>query len=174
MPLPAARSLLSISVRPAVASGSRFVERQIEDPYGVVRQVRVHVGESPLLWLHTRGYLDDRHYLAGDRLREDWEVAGLGPRVTMGWDVVPPPGRKARSVPCTTEPRARQLSAKRRFDEALGHAGPGLCDILWRVACAGEGLSVAEQALGWPKRAGKLVLGFALERVADYYRIPAS
>ena len=29
----------------------------------------------------------------------------------------------------------------------------------------------AETALGWPARAGKLVLGLALDRVADYYRI---
>ncbi|MEO8724228.1 MAG: DUF6456 domain-containing protein, partial [Sphingobium sp.] len=44
-------------------------------------------------------------------------------------------------------------------------------DILWRVVCAGEGLSAAEQALGWPTRAGKLVLTLALDRVADYYRM---
>ncbi len=30
----------------------------------------------------------------------------------------------------------------------------------------------AETALGWSARAGKLVLGLALNRVADYYRIP--
>jgi hypothetical protein len=29
----------------------------------------------------------------------------------------------------------------------------------------------AETALGWPARAGKLVLGMALDRVADYYRL---
>jgi hypothetical protein len=29
----------------------------------------------------------------------------------------------------------------------------------------------AESALGWPARAGKLVLGIALDRIADYYRI---
>jgi len=30
---------------------------------------------------------------------------------------------------------------------------------------------VAEQALGWPTRAGRLVLTLALDRVANYYRI---
>jgi hypothetical protein len=30
----------------------------------------------------------------------------------------------------------------------------------------------AETALGWPARAGKLVLTLALDRVSDYYRIP--
>ena len=47
--------------------------------------------------------------------------------------------------------------------------GAGLSDILWRVACEGEGLSEAEKGLGWPTRAGKLVLGMALDRLAIYY-----
>jgi hypothetical protein len=46
-----------------------------------------------------------------------------------------------------------------------------LSDILWRVVCAGEGMREAETALGWPARAGKLVLTLALDRVAAYYRI---
>ena len=58
-----------------------------------------------------------------------------------------------------------------RFDAAVAEAGPGLADILWRVVCAGEGMREAETALGWPARAGKLVLQIALDRVADYYRI---
>jgi hypothetical protein len=44
--------------------------------------------------------------------------------------------------------------------------------VLWRVVCAGEGLVATEKALGWPSRAGKLVLGFALKRIADHYRLP--
>jgi len=63
------------------------------------------------------------------------------------------------------------LDARRRFEAAVAEAGPGLADILWRVVCAGEGMREAESALGWPARAGKLVLGLALDRVADYYRI---
>ena len=43
--------------------------------------------------------------------------------------------------------------------------------MLWRVVCAGETLPVAEKALVWPARSGKLVLKLALERVADYYRV---
>jgi hypothetical protein len=39
------------------------------------------------------------------------------------------------------------------------------------VVCAGEGLPDAERALAWPARSGKLVLRFALDRVADFYRI---
>jgi hypothetical protein len=64
-----------------------------------------------------------------------------------------------------------QVDARRRFDHAIAAAGPGLADILWRVVCDGEGMRDAESALGWPARAGKLVLTIALDRIADYYRI---
>lgn len=64
-----------------------------------------------------------------------------------------------------------QIDARRRFDGAVEAAGPGLADILWRVVCAGEGMRDAESALGWPARAGKLVLTLALDRIADFYRI---
>ena len=73
--------------------------------------------------------------------------------------------------PWNRTPAQLQIDAKRRFTEAVASAGPGLADILWRIVCAGEGMREAETALGWPARAGKLVLTFALDRVADYYRI---
>ena len=44
----------------------------------------------------------------------------------------------------------------------------------WDVAprAVRGGRSVApERALGWPARAGKLVLGLALDRLADFYRV---
>ena len=68
-------------------------------------------------------------------------------------------------------PSASQLDARQRFDAAVASAGPGLSDILWRVVCAGEGMRAAETALGWPARAGKLVLGLALDRLVLYYRM---
>jgi hypothetical protein len=67
-------------------------------------------------------------------------------------------------------PTERQISARARFDGAIEAAGKGLADVLWRVACAGETLRIAEKALAWPARSGKLVLKLALERVADFYR----
>jgi hypothetical protein len=88
----------------------------------------------------------------------------------MAWDAAPVArGRGgANAAPDLT---GAQIDAKRRFDEAIAAAGPGLSDILWRIVCAGEGMRDAETALGWPARAGKLVLTLALDRVADYYRL---
>lgn len=154
-----------------------LVEREIGEggmlvpPSGRHRRVTVNLRESPLSWLRTRGHVDLRQFEAGERLRADYETASLGPRVTMRWDVSPAAGGR-RGPPVGNDPTIVQISAKARFDAALLAAGPGLADVLWRVVCAGEGLTAAEKALGWPSRAGKLVLCFALSRVADHYRLP--
>lgn len=131
------------------------------------RSVTVNLAESPLTWLHARGHLSDRRFAAGEKLRADWERAQLAPSVTSRWDPVRISGGERGLTP-----GERQIAAKDRFDGAIVAAGSGLSDILWRVACAGEGLPQAERALAWPARSGKLVLGLALDRVADFYRLP--
>jgi hypothetical protein len=88
----------------------------------------------------------------------------------MAWDAAPISRTRGGSAP-VIDLNGSQLDAKCRFEDAVAAAGPGLKDILWRVVCAGEGMREAETALGWPARAGKLVLSLALDRVADYYRI---
>ncbi len=131
------------------------------------RAVTVNRAESPLSWLRARGRVDARQFEAGERLRADYETALLGPRVTARWGEIRVDGGGAG-----LDPSAAQLAAKRRFDAAIAEVGRGLGDILWRVICAGEGVPAAERALGWPARAGRLVLGLALDRLADHYRLP--
>jgi hypothetical protein len=134
------------------------------------RSVTVNMAESPLGWLLARGLVSIRQYDAGERLREDWERAQLAPRVTMAWNATAVSRGRGSA---TSEPdlSGAQIDAKRRFNAAIAAAGPGLADILWRVVCAGERMREAETALGWPARAGKLVLTFALDRIAEYYRL---
>ncbi|MCB5424783.1 hypothetical protein H0274_05910 [Altererythrobacter sp. CC-YST694] len=154
----------------------QFVERELTpegprrrsglSPRG--RRVTVNLAESPLSWLHARGHLDDRLSAAGECLRRDYERAAISPRVTMRWDAVRITGTGEAGL----DPTERQIAARSRFDGAMEAAGSGLTDILWRVVCAGEALTVAEKALDWPMRSGKLVLRIALERVAKFYRIP--
>jgi hypothetical protein len=134
------------------------------------RSVTVNIAESALTWLASRGRISDRQLVAGETLRADWERAGLGPSTTMRWDPAPRAIRGGGSSQAP-DPSTSQLDAKRRFDAAVAHVGTGLADVLWRVVCANEGLAEAERALGWPARAGKLVLGLALDRLADFYRI---
>lgn len=135
---------------------------------GKARTVTVNLAESPLVWLHARGHLEDRLFDAGERLRCDYERAQLSPSVTMRWD----PVRVKSTGDAGLTQGEKQIAAKARFDGALAAAGRGLEDVLWRVVCAGEALPDAERALAWPARSGKLVLRLALDRVADFYRIP--
>jgi len=135
-----------------------------------VRSVRVNLAESPLGWLRARGLVSDRQLAAGEALRFDYERGALPQRTVMRWDASPPgKGRRAGAQPGAST--LAQIDARDRFHEAIAAAGPGLGDILWRVVCAGESVPVAEEALGWPTRAGRLVLTLALDRVANYYRI---
>ena len=161
-----------------VRNGRLLVERAI-GPDGevirgqrrrTVRSVTVNAVESPLGWLFSRGMVTRRQFDAGEHLRGDWERSGFSPRVTMQWDSAPV-GRHRGGASSAPDPVAVQIDARRRFDGAVEAAGPGLSDILWRVVCSGEGMRDAETALGWPARAGKVVLSLALDRIADFYRI---
>jgi hypothetical protein len=103
---------------------------------------------------------------AGERLRADHARAGLASRVTMRWEAAPlgPKGGGGAHGQVLGS-----MDARRRFEAAMAAVGPGLSDMLWRVACEGEGLAEAERGLGWPVRAGKLVLGLALDRLVLFY-----
>jgi Domain of unknown function (DUF6456) len=160
-------------------SDPRFlVERPLPEPADVKtparkarRTVTVNLSESPLSWLHAHGHLNDRQLLAGEKLRGDFEAACLGPSVTMNWSHMPV-SRGKRSAPVAMTPTEYMLGAKQRFDCGVEALGRDLSDIAWRVICAGESVPVAEKAMGWPLRSGKLVLRIALDRLADYYRLP--
>ena len=148
----------------------QLVERRI----GRGRSVTVNLAESPLSWLRARGLVDARQFEAGERLRADYETGALGARVTMRWDGLRVDGGSRRGEGGPLDPTLAQIAAKRRFDAAVEAAGRGLSDVLWRVVCAGEALTAAEQAMGWPARSGKLVLALALDRLADHYRLPGA
>jgi hypothetical protein len=142
--------------------------RRLAPADAVDRQVvAVNLDESPLGWLARRGLLTARQVAAGERLRSDHFAAGLASRVTMRWDTA---ARHASHGSSGADCRLLgNLDARRRFEAAIQRVGPGLSDILWRVVCEGEGLTEAEKGLGWPSRAAKLVLGIALDRLADHY-----
>lgn len=142
-------------------------------PGRFARSRTINLGDSPLGWLFARGHVDQRQFDAGERLRLDWERAQLDPQVTMRWDAAPiRRGRGGRGV--AADPCQAKVDARARFMAAIESVGPGLSDIAWRIICAGEGMRQAETALGWPARAGKLVLGLALDRIANHYRLPRS
>lgn len=132
------------------------------------KTISVNVAESPLSWLRARNLVDPRQFEAGERLRADYEMASLGPSVTMRWDASPM-AKGRRGAPHGVDPTIAQIDAKRRFERALSEVGRGLSDVLWRIVCAGETLPMAEKAMGWPTRSGRVVLTLALDRLGDAY-----
>lgn len=141
--------------------------------------VEIDETESPLAWLRRRKgpdgkpIISERQFEAGDRLRLDFTLACMSPRVTADWTLALAPGRARRAGADFADIGDRALAARERVAAALAAAGPGLGDVLAAVCCRLEGLEDAERKLGWPRRAGKVVLQIALDRLAAHYGLTA-
>ncbi|ASM72459.1 MULTISPECIES: DUF6456 domain-containing protein [Roseobacteraceae] len=141
---------------------------------GAVRRMRYNLSESPLTALARRRDKDGEMFLSGDlvrageRLREDFELANMGPNVTQNWDRFLTAGARGGHAPdggFGTGPDA----ARARVSGALAELGPGLSDVVLRCCCYLEGLETAEKRLGWSARSGKIVLRIALMRLKRHY-----
>ncbi len=134
---------------------------------------RVNLGETPLGWLARRKGPDGAPFLlpeevaAGERLREDFERAQLGPRVAQDWRrfLTPADGRSGPGAGPSEGPAA----AREKVSAALAALGPGLNDAVLRACCFLEGLEATERRMGWSARSGKVVLKIALGRLAEHY-----
>ncbi|TGN54886.1 helix-turn-helix domain-containing protein [Paracoccus liaowanqingii] len=149
-------------------------DRVIEDPEtGRRRHARVNIAESPLLVLARRRDTDGQPFLsaglvsAGERLREDFELAQMGPRVTQNWDGFMTAGIDSSRTGSGF--RGGSDNARDRVALALRDLGPGLGDIVLRVCCFLEGIEMTERRLGWSARSGKIVLRLALMRLERHY-----
>ena len=136
------------------------------------RRMRYTANESPLVALARRRDRDGARFIpedlvrAGERLREDFELSQMGPRVTQDWSrfLTAPGGGGSAGGP------ARGFeAARRRVEGALHDLGPGLGDIALRCCCHLEGLEKAERRMGWSARSGKIVLRIALQRLKRHY-----
>ncbi len=139
----------------------------VKDERGIERRVTLDDAESPLARLRQRGLIDRTQFAAGEKLRVDFTLAGLSPR--LGVDLAAPVlartrGKLARHLLTDTV-----IAAKQRFSAAMQAVGPGLSDLLFDVCCHLRGLEDAERAKGWPGRSGRVVLGIALDRLAEHY-----
>ena len=138
------------------------------------RRNRYNLAESPVAVLGRRREKDGRLFLeqdlvvAAERLREDFELAQMGPKVTQNWErfLTGADRGSARTDSVMAQgPRA----ARDRVAAALRDLGPGLGDVALRVCCFLEGVETAEQRLGWAARSGKIVLRIALQRLRRHY-----
>ncbi|MBC2835483.1 DUF6456 domain-containing protein [Paragemmobacter straminiformis] len=152
----------------------RQMEMREIDEAGGPQRIRVNVAESPIVMLGRKRDKDGKPYLEGElirvaeRLREDFELAQMGPRVAQNWDRFLTAGDRGgfRSDSGLAEgPRA----ARERVLLALADLGPGLGDVVLRVCCFVEGIETTERHMGWAARSGKIVLRIALQRLKRHY-----
>lgn len=138
------------------------------------RKLRYNAAESPVAVLARRRdkegrvFLDSDLVAAAERLREDFELAQMGPRVTQNWDRFLTAGDRGGMGPDHGQSDGPR-TARDRVAAALRDLGPGLGDVALRCCCFLEGLEAAEQRLGWAARSGKIVLRIALQRLRRHY-----
>lgn len=157
-----------VSSLPASQSAPR-PPRPGEGPHA---QPGFNAAESPLAWLRARRGKDgaplisEAQFLAGERLRMDFESAMLCRRITTNWDLA---GAGSRGGNSAAEASDRALAARERYARALDSVGLELGGILAQVCCLSAGLEQAERLLNLPQRSGKAVLGLALTALARHY-----
>ncbi|MEL7164284.1 MAG: DUF6456 domain-containing protein [Pseudomonadota bacterium] len=150
-------------------------ERDIkDDDTQRTRRLRYNLAESPLTALARRRDRDGQPFLsddlvsAGERLREDFELAQMGPRIAQDWDRFLVGGGRGGFV-ADSGVGSGPEAARARLSAALTFLGPGLADVVLRCCCFLEGLETAEKKLGWSARSGKIVLRIALIRLKSHY-----
>lgn len=137
------------------------------------KRIRVNLCESPINTLGRKKGKDGQPFLAnellqaGERFREDFELAQLGPRVAQNWDRFLVGSDRGNFG---SGGGGGSSSAQNRLRCALTALGPGLGDIALRCCCFLEGLEAAEKRMGWSARSGKIVLRIALQRLRLHYQ----
>lgn len=136
-------------------------------------RIRYSVAESPVSALSRRKgkdgnpFLSDALVSAAERLREDFELAQMGPKVAQNWDGFLTAGVRSSAK---TGSASAPGDARERVGKALAYLGPGLGDVALRCCCFLEGLESAEKRMGWSARSGKIVLRIALQRLHQFYQ----
>ncbi|MFT6674145.1 MAG: hypothetical protein ACJAVM_000316 [Sulfitobacter sp.] len=158
-----------------VGQDEAWEECEAEDQDNPRRQrMRYCIAESPLSALSRRKDKDGKPFLsgalvqAGERLREDFELAQMDAKVTQNWDRFLTTGTAGGQGP-QEHIASAPTAARARVGAALTHLGPGLSDVVLRCCCYLEGLETTEKRLGWSARSGKIVLRIALIRLKRHY-----
>lgn len=144
------------------------------DGGGRMQRAKYNLAESPLTSLARRRNKDGKPFLSsdlvasGERLREDFELAQLGPRVAQNWESFLTTGDRPQ-FSSGDGPGAGPSAARDRVQAALQDLGPGLGDIVLRCCCYLEGMETCEKRMGWSARSGKVVLRIALQRLKRHY-----
>jgi DNA-binding MarR family transcriptional regulator len=167
-----ARAGFSEAATPFADQHREWGQRPVGEGRGKRVMVRYNIAESPVQALARRrdkegeAFLSDELLAAAERIREDFELAQLGPKVTQNWERLLTGAVDESHTPAAISgPEA----ARARVSAALRDLGPGLGDVVLRCCCFLEGLETAEKRMGWSSRSGKIVLRIALQRLRRHY-----
>ena len=177
----AARLLITAAGRAALSDFERpknlspqldVVLQSIEAPEGR-REVFINQRESPLLWLarrkgaHGQPLISTTAFIAGERLRADFERAGLSPRVSIDWS------RFGMGAATRTGKEGHasdaMIAARMRMRKAIDAMGERLAGPVIDICCFLKGLELVERERGWKKRSAKHVLSEGLGLLAHHY-----
>ena len=140
----------------------------------LLHHMRNSLAESPLAGLSRRRdragkpFLSKALVAAGERLREDYELAALLPGGEVDWLVFlddPTGDRPLLPKGGSTV----SLQAGERVAAALRSLGCGLGEVALRVCCHLEGMETLEKRMDWSARSGKIVLRIALTQLRRHY-----
>ncbi len=179
----AGRSALSHMLAEEANAAQGFAEAQqgfSGAPASKVAQIanggRFSSADSPLVALARRKDREGAPFLhsalvsAGERLREDFELAQMGTEHVPQWACFL---RDAGRQTYESDSGSTAETARVRVSEALCDLGDGLADVALRCCCYLEGLETIEKQLGWSARSAKIVLRIALGRLRDHYEMQA-
>ena len=136
--------------------------------------MRYNLSGSPLTELSHLRDKDGKPFLSGElvnvgeRLREYFELAQMGPRVAQNLDRFFTSGGCGGFAPDSGVGDG-PFAARKRVADAMADLGPGLSDVLLRCCCYLEGLEAVEKRLGWSARSGKIALRIALMWLHQHY-----
>lgn len=135
-------------------------------------RVAVHLAESPLAVLaRLRGrdgapFLAADEVAAGERLRVDFTLGGLTPRISARLDVAVATGRRGGGAAELTD---TALAARQRLHHALDAVGPELSGLLIDVCGFLKGLELVEAERQLPARSAKVLVKTGLAMLARHY-----
>jgi len=136
---------------------------------------RRNPAESPVAWLYSRRdgngnpLISEAQFNAGEKLRTDFFLAQMSPRVTQSWSPSATTSGRRSAPGAGMELADSVVAAMERVRRALAAVGPELANVLIDVCCHLRGLEEAERRAGWPQRSGKIVLSVALSALARHY-----
>jgi hypothetical protein len=136
-------------------------------------EILVELHESPIAALAReaprggRAWLASHAVIAAERLRRDFEIGQLRPRVTANWSASVNTGRRAGNGLADLTDMA--VAARHRFDQAMRAVGPELSGVLIDTCCFLKGMETVERERQWPARSAKLVVRLGLESLARHY-----